>query len=288
MVASTKRRHPALAALGADGGDGVVGRVEQRLQLGAGQRPPGRAALVVGAVHGHSGGLADLGGVSAEAIQALTVPAVGGVDHVGEKRAQRLLVGAQRRVRPPARHPLVRRPPFELARQPPPRPVLDVGSKPADDPGVGVDGSEGQVAAQLLGAPPVQHRLEDVRFGIEQADALNQVQLGRSADLDLAVHGLPEVANGRPSQSSDATRSADAQVRQLRVSAIDPLGMRRRSANPLVTPRRVPVPQLRIQSNMRQCQQNAGSRPLGLTRFRRRVTPRARLRTGAGQFRHPA
>lgn len=75
-----------------------------------------------------------------------------------------------------------------------PGPVLNVASEPAHHPGTGVDGAEGEVAAQLLGAPPVQHRLEHVGLGIEQTDVVNQVELGRSTDLDVALHALLKAA----------------------------------------------------------------------------------------------
>ena len=109
----------------------IVGGVEERLQLGPGQRPPLRPALVLRrraprccrswhTCTGHGAG----------PLLALGDPAIARIAHVLQEQRQRPLIRADRRMRPPARGD----PRLGLRRRPLPRPAAGERGELADQP----------------------------------------------------------------------------------------------------------------------------------------------------------
>lgn len=97
-----------------------------------------------------------------EALLADRRPVVGRVADVLAERAQRVLIGPQRRVRAAAHRPQVAEPLVGMLRCPLPREhagVLEERPQPARPL---LDRGQGQVARQLLVAPAVQQRLEPI------------------------------------------------------------------------------------------------------------------------------
>src|SRR5947209_15432685 len=140
--------------------------VEEGLQLLAGERPPGRAAFVVGDVAGGVPLVADLRRVLPEAGLALSRPAVAGVAGELAEGRHRVLVGADRRMRA-ARRAQRRRPLLDVGRGPSPRVLAREGLETPEGLVPALHRRRRQHAALLLQAPPRQDRLEHGRLGME-------------------------------------------------------------------------------------------------------------------------
>ena len=166
----TERGQPALARRRRRPLDVIVGGVQERLQLGPGQRAPLRPALVLGRVHGGVALVAHLDRPGADLLLALRDPAVPRVAHVPEEDRQRALIRADRRMRPPAR----RDPLFHLRGRPLPRPGAGERGEPAHQPDPALDQRPAQPPRRLLAAPALQHRLEQRGLGPQRHRAIHQ------------------------------------------------------------------------------------------------------------------
>ena len=123
-----ERRQPSLAPRPRRPLRLVIGGVEERLQLGPGQRPPLWPPLILRGVHRRVALMKYLYRHRAGPLLALGHPAIPRVARILQEQHQRPLVGADRRVRPPARgHPRLC-----LRRRPLPRPAAGERGELAD------------------------------------------------------------------------------------------------------------------------------------------------------------
>ncbi len=171
-----ERLQPALAPAARQLLDPVVGRVEERLQLGARQRPPLRAALVVGDVRRHVLVVADPARRQADPLLALGDPAIPRVARVVTEHSDRALVVAHRRVRPATGGD----PALQLRRRPRPRPAAAGRLETAHHPFPAVDQRRAQPAADLLAAETCQHLVEQHRLRPQRRRAVHERQRRRA------------------------------------------------------------------------------------------------------------
>jgi hypothetical protein len=161
-------------------GDGVIGVVEERLQLGPGERTPTGCALVVGDVIGGVPLVTDLHRMLTKAFLAFGHPAVTGVAEIVAEHRQRVLVGPDGCARP-ARRAQRHRPALDVVGTPAPRILAGEALEAADRLVPHVDRRRCQQPALLLGVPARQHRLEHCRFGVQQRGAFHQQEARRAS-----------------------------------------------------------------------------------------------------------
>ncbi len=189
-----KRRQPPLSPRPAGLLHPVVGGVEERLQLRAGQRPARRAALR-GHVHRGVALVADLHRTGPHPLLALGHPPVARIGHETQEAGQRPLVGTHRRMRPAA--PGDER--LDLLGRPGPRPPAGERLEPAHHPLPTPDQRLAQPPAQLLPPPSGQHRLEQRGFRPQRPRAVHQHQRRRPRhpsghDTPVPRHQTPQCA----------------------------------------------------------------------------------------------
>lgn len=177
------RRKRSLAADIANPADFGVSSIEERLKLLLGEGPLTWIAFLGLRMGGAVPVEHDLGRMTAEQGLALLIPAVLGGTHVGAECPQRVLICPHGRVPSPLHSTHVREELIDVLVAPRPRPSLALRSEPADQTFAGLDGGEGQVAAQLLVAPAVQHLLEHLILRLQQPD------LGHRDDPTHFVNG---------------------------------------------------------------------------------------------------
>ncbi len=154
-----KRRHRPLPPAGHGLPHLGVGVVEQRLQLLPRQRPPPRAALIVGRMQRAVRLGAHLHRMCGEPLPALLRPAVAGVGDEVTEQPQPHLIGPQRGPAEPLRAQLCPEL-LHIGRRPRPRIVVGERGEPAHRLHLRRDRVLRQQASQLLAGPPGQHRLE--------------------------------------------------------------------------------------------------------------------------------
>ena len=174
-----ERRQPALPPRRRSALHPVIGSVQERLQLGAGQRPTLCPALIVRDMHRGIPLMANLHRTGTHPLLALRQPPVPGIAHIIQEHRQRALIRPDRRMRPPARAT----PQLHLLRRPRPRPRHREPLEPADQPLPALHQRHAQPAAALLTPPALQHRLEQRRLGPQRRHAVHQHQRGCPRDL---------------------------------------------------------------------------------------------------------
>ena len=134
----------------------IIGGIEERLQLGPGQRAAPRAALIAGHMHRGVPLVHDLHRAGTDLLLALRHPAVPRITRIRQEQRHRSLIRADGRVRPSA----FRDPRLDLPGRPLPREPAREYAEPADYPFPPVDQRPGQAPGGLLAPPALQHRLE--------------------------------------------------------------------------------------------------------------------------------
>ena len=188
----------------------IIGGVEERLQLGPGQRPPLRPALVLGHVRRGVPLVEHLHRHRPGPLLALADPPVAGIAHVVQEQRQRPLIRADRRMRPPARgHPRL-----GLRRRPLPRPAAGERRELAHHPLPLADQPGRQPARLLLAPPPRQHLLQQHRPRRNRHRAIrsNQRQRPPPCPHPVPLRACARCINRSPSPTDlDATSCHPAQ-----------------------------------------------------------------------------
>lgn len=166
--------------------------IEKVLNFLPGQGPFLRSSDRVLGVAGGIPFVADLGGVSSESFLACFGPSICRVDEICQERPQRQLIAQKCALRQGGDRPTLHEEFVDIGSRPFPRLTTGKGVKAADDRLSCVDGTEAQIAPELLVSPSVEHGLKDLLFGSEQCHTVGKVQrrIPRSTAI-RTTHGDP-------------------------------------------------------------------------------------------------
>ncbi|MEU9189380.1 hypothetical protein AB0D14_33535 [Streptomyces sp. NPDC048484] len=162
--------------------------VEERFQLGPGERPPFRLALGLVRMRGRVPLVDHLHRMRTEVPQAFVGPAVGRIGQEVAELAYRTLVVAQSGADAPVHSPQVGRPLVDVLRRPLPGHRIGVASEGPDRTLLNAGVSRREIPGELLIAPPLHHRLEDLLVRPQQGQTIDQVQPSGSRHEAVSTH----------------------------------------------------------------------------------------------------
>ncbi|MEU9275360.1 hypothetical protein [Streptomyces sp. NPDC048341] len=162
--------------------------VEERFQLGSGEGSAFRLALGLVGVRRGVPVVDHLDGVGAEVPQALVAPAVGGVGQKVAELPYRAMVVAQGGADAAVHRPQIGRPFVDVLWRPLPRHRIGVPSEGPDRAFLVTDVPRREVPGELLVAPALDHRLEDLLVRPQQRQTVDQVQPSRPWNETVPTH----------------------------------------------------------------------------------------------------